>query len=159
MTPDVHLSLLRPEDTPRCAELERILFPGDDPWTERMFRDELRLGYHYVGAYASAGELIAYAGIGIVGGPPDAEADIHTIGVHPAWQRKGIARELMRELLDHADKSQATVFLEVRTDNHAAITLYEAHGFITQGIRRKYYQPSGADAYTMKRPSTLEQPA
>jgi ribosomal-protein-alanine N-acetyltransferase len=44
------------------------------------------------------------------------------------------------------------VYLEVRTDNEQAIGLYEAHGFRRIGLRRRYYQPSGADAYTMERP-------
>jgi len=42
--------------------------------------------------------------------------------------------------------------LEVRTDNDAAIGLYASEGFTRVGIRRRYYQPSGADAYTMARP-------
>ncbi len=53
----------------------------------------------------------------------------------------------------------ATVFLEVRTDNDAAIGLYRAHDFEVVGVRKRYYQPSGADAYTMRRPgrSTVEE--
>jgi ribosomal-protein-alanine N-acetyltransferase len=44
------------------------------------------------------------------------------------------------------------LLLEVRTDNEAAIALYVSEGFVRLGIRRRYYQPSGADAYTMARP-------
>ena len=44
------------------------------------------------------------------------------------------------------------MLLEVRTDNEAAIGLYESEGFVRLGVRRRYYQPSGADAYTMARP-------
>jgi ribosomal-protein-alanine N-acetyltransferase len=39
----------------------------------------------------------------------------------------------------------------VRTDNEAALELYRAAGFERLGIRRNYYRPSGADAYTMRR--------
>ncbi len=60
---------------------------------------------------------------------------------------------LLRALLAVADEFAAPVYLEVRTDNAAAIALYEAHGFVRIGVRRKYYQPSGADAYTMARPA------
>jgi ribosomal-protein-alanine N-acetyltransferase len=45
------------------------------------------------------------------------------------------------------------VYLEVRTDNEPAIAMYLAHGFEHLGLRRRYYQPSGADAYTMGRPA------
>jgi len=50
----------------------------------------------------------------------------------------------------------APAYLEVRTDNTAAIALYQAHGFERLGLRKNYYQPSGADAYTMVRPSSAE---
>ena len=84
-------------------------------------------------------------------GPPRAEAEIHTIGVDPAYQRLGIGRALLRGLLAVADAAAALVFLEVRTDNAAARALYEADGFTVVGLRKRYYRPSGADAYTMRR--------
>ena len=101
---------------------------------------------------AHAGEwLVGYAGLAFVAGPPRAEAEIHTIGVDPEFQRRGIGRELLRGLLAVADAAAATVFLEVRTDNDAARLLYEAEGFTVVGLRRRYYRPSGADAHTMRR--------
>jgi [ribosomal protein S18]-alanine N-acetyltransferase len=164
MTTTVQIGPLRPADAARCAELERILFPGDDPWTERAFRDELRAGHHYLAARIdrgtggstpertpAAGELVGYAGLAFVADPPQAEAEIHTIGVDPAQHRRGIGRTLLRGLLEVADAAGACVFLEVRTDNDAARALYAAESFTVVGIRRRYYRPSGADAYTMRR--------
>ena len=37
----VDITPMDPADAPRCAELEGILFPGDDPWTEQAFLSEL----------------------------------------------------------------------------------------------------------------------
>ena len=144
------LDTLRAADAPRCAELERLLFPGDDPWSARAFTDDIRAGHPYVAARAD-GLLVGYAGLAFVAGPPQAEAEIHTIGVDPAHRRRGIGRALLRALLDVADAVEAVVFLEVRTDNTAARTLYEAVGFVVVGLRRRYYRPSGADAHTMRR--------
>jgi ribosomal-protein-alanine N-acetyltransferase len=67
----------------------------------------------------------------------------------PTYQGRGIGRRMMTELLEYA--SEGTVFLEVRTDNEPAISLYESLGFVNVGLRRRYYRASGADAYTMRR--------
>ena len=46
-------------------------------------------------------------------------------------------------------------FLHVFSHNSSAIALYRREGFEIVGTRKKYYQPSGADAYTMRRPAVL----
>jgi ribosomal-protein-alanine N-acetyltransferase len=151
------LEPLRRRDLRRCAELEEILFAGEDPWSEAVFHAELDWNNYYLGAYVDDHQLIGYAGLSLVGTARDKEGTVHTIGVDPAWQRKGVGAALLEALLAKADEVNAPVFLEVRTDNAAAIGLYEAYGFTRIGIRRRYYQPSGADAYTMARPSTANQ--
>ena len=92
---------------------------------------------------------MGYAGIARLGLLPPHEYEIHTIGVDPACQRQGIGRRLLDRLLEFA--GSGTVFLEVRTDNAAAIELYRSAGFVQVGLRKRYYRVSGADAYTMRR--------
>ncbi len=136
-------------DADRCAELEAQLFPGDDPWPATAFVRELESEHnHYVAARAD-GALIGYAGVTRLGRKPPYEYEIHTIGVDKAFQGEGIGRGLLNRLLEIADGS--VVFLEVRTDNAAAIGLYESVGFTRMGLRKRYYRVSGADAYTMRR--------
>lgn len=136
-------------DADRCAELEAQLFPGDDPWPATAFIRELESEHnHYVAARCD-GVLVGYAGVSRLGRKPPFEYEIHTIGVDTAYQGKGIGRALLDRLLDIA--SGGVVFLEVRTDNAAAIGLYESVGFTRMGIRKRYYRVSGADAYTMRR--------
>jgi ribosomal-protein-alanine N-acetyltransferase len=84
---------------------------------------------------------------------------VHTIGVSPEFQGRGIGTALLAALLARADELFAPVFLEVRTDNTAAISLYERHGFTRIGLRKRYYRPSGADAYTMMRPARTQEEA
>ncbi|OLZ55953.1 ribosomal protein S18-alanine N-acetyltransferase [Amycolatopsis keratiniphila] len=149
----MRLEPLRRKDIPRCVEIEKILFPGDSPWSAYAFHAELDAGgFYLVVRPDETDEVIGYAGLAVVGRRGDYEASIHTIGVDPGHQRKGIGTVLLKALLDRADELAAPVFLEVRTDNDAAITLYERHGFERVGLRKRYYQPSGADAYTMARP-------
>jgi ribosomal-protein-alanine N-acetyltransferase len=136
-------------DADRCADLEAQLFPGDDPWPAVAFTRELESKHnHYVAARAD-GALVGYAGISRLGRKPPYEYEIHTIGVDPAYQGKGIGRAMLEKLLVIAEGG--AIFLEVRTDNVAAITLYESVGFVTMGVRKRYYRISGADAYTMRR--------
>jgi ribosomal-protein-alanine N-acetyltransferase len=150
----VKLDQLRRADAARCAEIEKILFPGDDPWSKRAFLSELDQRHYYLAARTDDGtELLGYAGLAVVGRRGDYEASVHTIGVVPESQGQGIGKALLRALLTRADELQAPVFLEVRTDNDTAVKLYEAHGFEKLGIRKRYYQPSGADAFTMARPA------
>ena len=153
----IRISALRKADLPRCVELERALFPGEDPWSLAVFASELRAGHHYFGAYTSEGLLIGYAGLSVAGRSPDHEASVHTIGVDPAWQGKGVGSALLRTLLAIADERSAPVFLEVRTDNEQAIRMYEAYGFVRLGLRKRYYQPANADAYTMGRPPSTSE--
>ena len=110
-----------------------------------MFWGELAVGNHYVVHHADDGTVDGYAGLGIVGD----DAQVLTIAVAQPAQGRGIGRALLGDLIGAADGRR--ILLEVRTDNEPAIGLYVASGFITIGRRRRYYQPSGADAFTMER--------
>ncbi|KZS84144.1 ribosomal protein S18-alanine N-acetyltransferase [Mycobacterium persicum] len=148
-TEPVILGALTPADAGRCADLEAQLFDGDDPWPAVAFERELASARnHYVGARCGDA-LVGYAGISRLGRIPPYEYEVHTIGVDPAYQRQGIGRRLLNDLLDFADGG--VVYLEVRTDNEAALALYRSVGFEQIGLRRRYYRVSGADAYTMRR--------
>ncbi|MGA8331988.1 MAG: ribosomal protein S18-alanine N-acetyltransferase, partial [Mycobacterium sp.] len=102
----------------------------------------------YVAARIGAA-LLGYGGISRLGRTPPFEYEIHTIGVDPDYQGRGIGRRVLDELLNISDG--AVVHLEVRTDNEPAIALYRSVGFTEVGLRRRYYRISGADAYTMRR--------
>jgi len=145
----IQYGALEPSDAARCAELEAQLFDGDDPWPARAFLAELAVKHNHYEAARAGDKLVGYAGIARLGRIRPFEYEIHTIGVDPAHQGRGIGRQLLARLLDFA--RGGTIFLEVRTDNAAAIALYESEGFTRVGMRKRYYRVSGADAYTMKR--------
>ena len=83
------------------------------------------------------------------------EAEILTIAVDPAWRRRGVGRDLMREHVQRAALAGAgTLFLEVDADNVPAIKLYHRFGFVKVGERAGYYRrPDGkpATALVMRR--------
>lgn len=134
-------------DVAPVMELEHALF-GDEAWTEGMLRDELGSGdRHYLVAELD-GEVVGYAGLCVYA----TEAFVQTIAVRADRQRRGIGRALLQALIAEADARRTqTMLLEVRADNAAAQALYAAHGFRSVGLRRGYYQPSGADAVVMRR--------
>jgi ribosomal-protein-alanine N-acetyltransferase len=136
-------------DAARCAELEAQLFEGDDPWPARVFYAELEAKHNHYVAARSDDKLVGNGGVARLGRKRPYEYEIHTIGIDPAYQGLGIGRTLLGHLLEYA--SGGVVFLEVRTDNEPAISLYESVGFEQVGVRRRYYRASGADAYTMRR--------
>ena len=149
------IDALERSDVERCAALERVMFAGDSPWPAAAFRAELDAPYNRYFALREAPgtPVIGYAGISILGPEGAYECEIHTIAVAPTHRGRQLGRALLTEMLSVADHLAAPVFLEVRVDNDPAIALYEANGFVRSGLRKGYYQPSGADAYTMIRPA------
>jgi ribosomal-protein-alanine N-acetyltransferase len=78
------------------------------------------------------------------------------VAVDPASRRRGVGATLLHELLTIAG-GDAQLTLEVRVSNVGAIALYEKLGFLSAGVRRRYYADNGEDALIMWRtPATLE---
>jgi putative acetyltransferase len=77
------------------------------------------------------------------------------MGVHDAYQRRGIGRALLGEILAIADDwlDLRRLELSVFCDNHGAIALYQSFGFETEGVHRNFAFRSGAyvDAFAMAR--------
>lgn len=71
------------------------------------------------------------------------EAHITVLAVDPRYQRRGLGKWLLVNLLEDAclrDLTRAT--LEVRPSNSLALALYKSLGFETLGRRRRYYADS-----------------
>lgn len=152
----MELRELTAADAAAAAAIEADVFAGETPWSRDVFLVEFAHPYtFYVGAFDD-GELVGYAGVAKLGPPEDPEFEVHTIAVARGHQRRGIGRVLMDQLVHAADMHDGQMFLEVRTDNTAALALYKSYGFTEIGVRKGYYQPTGADAYTMMRASVSE---
>ncbi|HCI53005.1 MAG TPA: ribosomal-protein-alanine N-acetyltransferase [Gallionella sp.] len=126
--------------TMTLADLDAVLTVEQDvqayPWTRGNFSDALNCGYLCF-IDELAGEVRGYA----VLMPGVGEAELLTIGVALAHQRKGLGRLMLVELLRMAaEKQLSRVFLEVRASNRAAIALYLRAGFAQIGLRRGYYR-------------------
>lgn len=126
------------------AKIEAELFSV--PWSENAFSDLLKHDYcHYLVA-EEQGELVGFAGMTLLGD----EGDIDKVMVEPGHQRQGIADALLEALfLLGAEKGAAAYTLEVRASNTPAIRLYEKHGFVSEGVRPRFYEKPTEDALIM----------
>ncbi len=147
--PATVLRLMTMADLDEILELEQAAF-GAEAWTRQMLAGELEQqpASRYYLVAEDAGGIAGYAGL--LGG--GWQGDVLTLAVATDRWGRGIGSALLRALLEEAVRRGCTeVFLEVRTDNGRAQELYRRHEFTEIGIRRGYYQPSGADALVMRR--------
>lgn len=117
-----------------------------EPWTLRMFQDEIRMArsYFYVGFLGE--ELAVYGGFWLVVD----EAHITSVAVKDIYRGRGLGRKLMDHLLDEAEVAGAVrATLEVRVSNQVARNLYVSLGFRPVGIRKGYYPKNNEDAVVM----------
>jgi ribosomal-protein-alanine N-acetyltransferase len=136
-------------DLDRVIALEQSLF-GAEAWSREMLVGELGqqpASRHYLVA-DEEGQIAGYGGLLGAGW----QGDVLTLAVATDRWGQGIGSALLEALLAEAARRGCTeVFLEVRTDNVRAQRLYRRHDFTEIGVRKGYYQPSGADALVMRR--------
>jgi len=135
-------------DIPVLVSLDKELFPYS-PWSAGQYREEISAPTrHFIVALDEGQNIVGYAGVFAPGG---AEADILTVGVIAQHRGQGIARELMAGITKWAiDQGSIAMMLEVKTDNAAAIGLYESLGYSKLNIRKDYFG-SGLDALVMRK--------
>ena len=97
-------------------------------------------------ASTPAGEIHGFALASLL--PPQAE--LETVAVASAGQRRGIARRLLHSLLSQLHQADIReIWLEVRASNTPAIALYRSLGFRQTGSRSGYYASPVEDALLM----------
>ncbi len=127
------------------ARLDEACFPAPERWSAAAWDGELRAGDRIIGVRRVGGRLVAAATVQVVAG----DADLHRILVDPAHRGRGLARDLLTEMVDRASRRAGRMLLEVRPDNLAALALYRGAGFAVIARRASYYGP-GVDALVME---------
>ena len=124
-------------DLARVLEIEVDLFPVD-AWSEDLFLGELAEVSisRDVSVATLDSEIVGYASFRYVG----KQGDVNTVAVASNQQGKGIGTALLDWLESQAAlRNVREIFLEVRSDNEAAIKMYDARGYERIVIRRNYY--------------------
>lgn len=106
------------------------------PWTRGNFEDALDSGYTGLCVRDAEGRLQAYS----VLMPVIDEVHLLNLCVAPDCQRRGLGAALLASSIASAHASGfASMLLEVRPSNTAALALYRRAGFAQIGRRKQYY--------------------
>ena len=140
-----------PDDAPGIAEIEERTFP--DPWDYRSVMDLITTDGAMCFTARDGGRVVGY----VIGRLIAPEGEIYRVAVSEEYRRRGIAYRL----LDYAVKTSRgkgleSLFLEVRSQNIAAISLYRAYGFHEIARRRGYYRDPADDAIIMLKASRAD---
>jgi len=132
------------------ASYEKELFPYS-PWSTAQFKEEFAgiPTTRFMSVAEDGNTVIGYCGVFLP--TPGVEADVLTVAVLPAYRRKGIAREFIRQMEQWSvDHGACAIMLEVETSNIGAIALYQSLGYLKISVRMDYYGP-GKDAHVMRK--------
>lgn len=103
-----------------CKQLDFLFM--DYPWTDQQWQ-ELKLDNHLLITSGESGFCLAQLS------PVDQSAHLLKIAVSVESREKGIAKSLLRSLIDQLrENGFEKLFLEVNTGNHAAVALYQNTG-------------------------------
>lgn len=91
-------------------------------------------------------EVVASCGLRHIVG----EGEITNVVTKNTMRGKGVGRKILLRLLEEGSKMGAEAFtLEVRVSNAPAIHLYESLGFVSEGVRKNFYEEPTEDALIM----------
>lgn len=125
---------MTPFDLPLVMKIENSEY--EFPWSEGIMKDCLSTANYHGYLLKIDQQLMGYAMISVAA----AECNILNICIKKSHQNKGYGKRLLAFLLDEAKELKAQqIYLEVRTSNRAAISLYQNFGFNELDIRKNYY--------------------
>lgn len=132
---------LRDEDVEPLSVIEARSFTM--PWSAEDFARLIQdRNSQYLVAEVD-GRVVGCCGVTNVSG----DGEIDNVVVDEAYRNRGIATALLRETLRRGyDMGVEAFTLEVRVSNAPAIHIYERAGFVSEGIRPRFYEKPTEDA-------------
>lgn len=135
---------MKAEDVPEISRLEREAFSM--PWSEEDFEGMIRSENARYYVAEKEGAILGGCGLYIV----LEEASITNVVIRREARNQGVGTELMRHMMEMCGRDGVKAFtLEVRVSNKAAIHMYEKVGFVSEGIRPRFYEKPAEDAMIM----------
>lgn len=117
-------------------------------WSSDSIKEAMEMPDNVYIVCEEDGRIAGYCGMWTVLG----EGNIVSVAVGKEYRNRGIAKEMMDELIKRGlDKNVDVFFLEVRQSNEIAKHLYEISGFKNIGVRKNFYEKPREDACVMSR--------
>lgn len=134
------------EDVEEASKIEAMVFSM--PWKAEDFAEMIQADYAYYFVAVDNNIVVGIIGLRNLAG----EGEITNVAVSPECRRNGIGRKMMKAVLDQAGQlGIKDITLEVRASNEPAISLYTSEGFVTEGVRKGFYEKPVEDALIMWR--------
>lgn len=132
--------LYREDDFTQLYEIELACFEPPIRFSRQTMRKFLSDSASAAWIAEEDGQMAGFAIVYWAQAPEQPLAYIQTLEVAPAQRNRGVARELLRRIEESArDAGAHVIWLHVAESNAAAIRLYEAHGYGSQGREANYY--------------------
>lgn len=150
---EISVRRLEQRDVEPLAEIEAKSFSM--PWSAKDFADLLSRSYCLYLVAEADGRVVGSCGMTISCN----EGSIDNVVVAEEFRGRGIAQKLLRELFALGEAKGVEAFtLEVRVSNAPAIHVYEKMGFVSEGIRPRFYERPTEDAMIMWRRRSFPRP-
>ena len=133
-------------DIEEVVSIEKLYF--NKSWSKKTFQKLLDHQDVEVWVALQGGDLLGYVVLQCSGD----EAELINIAVRKGKRKLGIGSALLSKTVDVAVRLDVKkLFLEVRSSNQQAISLYERFGFDQVGMRKNYYSNPREDAQILCR--------
>ena len=141
---EISLHKMTNEDVDDILHISKLSFPIS--WSRKSIESELSNKLAHYSIAKIKDKIVGFGGMWTIVD----ESQITNIAVHPHYRGNGIASLILNELINVCENKKVTgLTLEVRKSNNIAQNLYKKFGFIHEGIRPKYYEDNGEDAFLM----------
>lgn len=122
-------------DLSQISQLERQLF-AIGSWTDDVLQEFFSQRHTHFFVMRLDNKIIGYCITQVMFDT----AEILRIGVSRAYQRQGLAKQILMEVMVFLKKMEVDkLLLEVRNDNLSAIGLYQGFDFKQIHVRKNYY--------------------
>lgn len=144
------LRAYQPDDFDALYKLDQSCFPRGIAYSKTTLRYFLALASAECLLAVEEGDIAGF----ILSEADGALAHIITLDVAEAHRRSGVGSLLLKAAEKNLTaQGVRTVFLETAVNNHAAVNFWSRHGYIQEGILKRYYL-NRIDGYEMRKTLT-----